>query len=100
MLYQLSYLGISGPQAGLGAPVYSQAGRACLPCFAFLSGVARRAKTDGYARRASLPLPGQIAGESGLILVLVRIFAAGNDIRARQPAVQVDVPAALGTERA
>src|SRR3981081_2856907 len=27
MLYQLSYLGTSGPQGGLGAPVYSQAGQ-------------------------------------------------------------------------
>src|SRR5260370_280121 len=34
MLYQLSYLGISLGQ-GPGAPVYSQAGEPCPPCFAF-----------------------------------------------------------------
>ena len=33
-----------------------------------------------------------------LIRVLVRFRPAGDDIRARQPAVQVDVAAALGTE--
>jgi len=31
----------------LGAGVYSQAGQPCPPRFAFLSGIARRATTDG-----------------------------------------------------
>ena len=47
MLYQLSYLGTSNPRGGLGAGVYSQAGQPCPPRFAFLSGIARRATTDG-----------------------------------------------------
>ena len=34
MLYQLSYLGTSLAAGGLGAPVYSQAKRACPPRFA------------------------------------------------------------------
>jgi hypothetical protein len=49
MLYQLSYLGISGPQAGLGAPVYSQAGRACLPRFAFGYAWRSHAEAEGEA---------------------------------------------------
>src|SRR6478609_2306715 len=43
MLYQLSYLGTSLGQ-GPGAPVYSQAGDPCPPCFAF-----------GYAWRGLAP---------------------------------------------
>src|ERR1700684_3232725 len=35
-----------------------------------------------------------------LFRVLVRVVAAGHDVGAGQPAVQVDVAAALGTERA
>jgi hypothetical protein len=37
------------PARGQGAPVYSQAGQPCPPGFAGLSGIARRATTDGYA---------------------------------------------------
>src|ERR1700687_1298816 len=48
MLYQLSYLG-TARRRGQGAPVYSQAGQPCPPCFASMSGIARRATTDGYA---------------------------------------------------
>src|SRR5580704_9676989 len=63
MLYQLSYLGTSS-HGGLGAAVYSQAGRPCPPRFALrarrgaatrsaddgrVPGVARRAKTERRA---------------------------------------------------
>jgi hypothetical protein len=50
LLYQLSYLGTSGPQGGLGAPVYSQAGQPCPPRFAF--GFARRSQATPSAKRA------------------------------------------------
>ena len=54
MLYQLSYLG-TARRGGQGAPVYSQAGQPC-PCFARVSGIARRATTCGCAW-CSHPVP-------------------------------------------
>ena len=56
MLYQLSYLGTSS-HGGLGAAVYSQAGRRCPPRFAYRLRVARprdhdRRSVPGGARRA------------------------------------------------
>jgi hypothetical protein len=62
MLYQLSYLGISLGQ-GPGAPVYSQAGRACPPSFA--SGYAARGPASdacpasGEGRRGAAQIAGK-----------------------------------------
>jgi len=66
MLYQLSYLGTSKASGAWERAVYSQAGRACPPCFACLSGIARRATTDGYARRGLASSRPQTAGKSCL----------------------------------
>ena len=50
------------------------------------------------------PPPDQVRGHASLENALVRVFvillAARNDVGVRQPTVQVDIPAALGTERA
>src|SRR5439155_15762809 len=62
MLYQLSYLGTSKASGTWEPAVYSQAGQACPPCFACLSGIARRATTDGYAWRGLASTSPQIAG--------------------------------------
>jgi len=97
----------------LGAAVYSQAGQPCPPRFAFgfawrshalsrrrsVPGVARRAKTGRrrppsttrqHPKTRKYPLVGAAS-----VLVLV----AGDRVGIRQPAVQVDIPAALGAER-
>ena len=95
MLYQLSYLGILGRPKGLGErAVYREVGGLCPPSFAcgslgaaHLSGIARRATTDP-----------QIFGESRLFGVFGVGLAAGDDVFAGQPAVQVDVAAAGGAE--
>ena len=61
MLYQLSYLGTARATARERA-VYSQAGRACPPCFAF-----------GYARRGLASSRPQNAGKPHLFRAFVGI---------------------------
>ena len=120
MLYQLSYLG-TARREGRGAPVYSQAGRRCPPGFAF--GFAgdgpashRAAKWlgnhgDGAAGIHGGPNAGRMSEARTHRLHCMGRFrcaanrrlrrrpAAGDGVGAGQPAVQVDVAAALGAER-
>ena len=49
MLYQLSYLGTSRAHEGLGAAVYSQAGRPCPPRFACGFAWRSHAEAEGEA---------------------------------------------------
>ena len=93
MLYQLSYLGTSKASGAWERAVYSQAGRACPPCFACLSGIARRATTDGYAWRGlALPLVLNCC-EIASIRLLVHLaaeYAAGAEhsaVSSRHPSI-------------
>src|SRR6187401_3872014 len=95
MLYQLSYLGILGRPKGGASGRFIERSEGCVhpasPAASLgaarLSGIARRATTDP-----------QIFGESRLFGVFGVGLAAGDDVFAGQPAVQVDVAATGGAE--
>ena len=99
MLYQLSYLGILGRPKGLGErAVYREVGGLCPPAFACGYGAASPNSRAASAWQARRMRPPQIIGESRLFGVFGVGVAAGDDVLAGQPAVQVDVAAAGGTE--
>src|ERR1700742_3193998 len=91
MLYQLSYLGVlAGPEkAGASGRFIERSGRRVHP--------ASRAALPGAARPRHFS---QLVGKYWLFRILHVVLAAGDDVAAAQPAVQVDVAAARGTEGA
>ncbi len=111
MLYQLSYLGISQrPKRPVERAVYSGVGRPCPPRFA--CGFAWRGHPMPQAKRArqsptgvdgrpASPRSGKSGqtAESGSIRVVRLVVAGRNHVGTREPAVQVDIPAARGAER-
>ena len=108
MLYQLSYLGTSG-HGGLGAAVYSQAGKPCPPRFALRAtrGAATQRPKDAACpaspegrRRTARNNRGTDPKSPKMTLIVgfLIVLAAGDRVGIRQPAVQVDLPAALRTE--
>jgi hypothetical protein len=119
MLYQLSYLGVpQKPERSEGAAVYSQAIRLCPPCFACLSGAAEKPKPERLrlARPRIKPTAkpvghGPKGGEgqsrksmksvmfpTSSLVAVVLIGTAGYRVGTRQPAIEIDVPAAGRTE--
>ena len=120
MLYQLSYLGVpQKPERSEGAAVYSQAIRLCPPCFACLSGAARRAKPERLSMARPCVTPAARHLRDGpesddkqprkpmktvkfptrSVVVVVFVGAGGNGVGARQPAIEIDVPATGRTKR-
>ncbi len=91
MLYQLSYLGIPAR-----AEKAEASGRFIERSEGAVHPPSRKASA-GQARFRQFP---QIIGKSTLFDVLDVVLAAGNNVGAGQPAVEVDVPAARRTERA
>src|SRR5258706_11738314 len=86
MLYQLSYLGTARRRPRERA-VYSQAKRACPPCFA-----------SGYARRSLASSPRQIAGKSCLFGVS-RLLAAWDGAGTRSAELRPAPSAASAVPR-
>src|SRR5689334_7709461 len=90
MLYQLSYRGVSrAAQGPVERAVYSGVGRRCPP------GFAPRAMAGRVFSRDI-----QNIGKPRLFRILVVVLAAGDDIGAGEPAVEIDVAAAGRAERA